>query len=276
MYLKWSIGLLFLLLPFRLFANDANQSISPVISYLLANKDRINTMPVITSYLLSSDKNLGTIMPLGDSITWDWYYGDTRPDSLRHAYRNHLWWKLQAAHYKMNFVGTRYNGSAVRPKYDGNNEGYTGWSAYQIYKNIYNWLKKNPADIILLHIGTNDSVSVSPDTAVQYVSLILDEIDRFEKDNHRNIKVVLAKIILYPKEADWVKTYNNKLGNMAQNRIGRGDNIVIVDMLNGAGINFSKDLIDGIHPTNCGYEKMANLWFKALTGKPAPKLKSCY
>jgi hypothetical protein len=118
MHLRWTISLLLLLLPFRLLANDANLSVSPIISYLLTGKKLPNTMPVITSYLLSKDKDLGTIMPLGDSITWDWYYGDTRPDSLRHAYRNHLWWKLKAEHYKMNFVGSRYNGGAVRPSYD--------------------------------------------------------------------------------------------------------------------------------------------------------------
>ncbi|MCK5685424.1 hypothetical protein KAJ27_14930, partial [bacterium] len=32
------------------------------------------------------------IMPLGDSITWDWYYNDIRTDAELSGYRNHLWY----------------------------------------------------------------------------------------------------------------------------------------------------------------------------------------
>ena len=49
--------------------------------------------------------------------------------------------------------------------------------------------------------------------------------------------------------------------------------IKIMDMENGAGIDYRDDIKDGTHPNNCGYEKMANVWFKALTGKGSPGLK---
>jgi len=35
-------------------------------------------------------------------------------------------------------------------------------------------------------------------------------------------------------------------------------------MERGAGFDYSKDLIDGIHPTNTGYKKMAKVWYGAL------------
>ena len=49
--------------------------------------------------------------------------------------------------------------------------------------------------------------------------------------------------------------YNRRLGTMAQRRIDRGDDLMVVNMESGAGLNYSRDLVDGIHPTNCGYEK---------------------
>ena len=46
------------------------------------------------------------IMPLGDSITYDNYSGDTRPSSIRTSYRSHLWWELQDNGYNVDFVGS--------------------------------------------------------------------------------------------------------------------------------------------------------------------------
>ncbi len=239
-------------------------SIAPIVSYLLSD---------------SEDKKLGRIMPLGDSITWDWYYKDIRPNSQLHAYRNHLWWKLKDKKYKMDFVGSRSNGSAIHPSFDGDNEGYTGESCTYIKSNIYRWLSNNPADTILLHIGTNDSVMHSPATAVYHTEQILNQIDRFERDRNVKIKVILAKIIKLYRNGDrgynWVLDYNHRLATMAQRRIDAGDSLIVVDMENGAGLDYSRDLIDGIHPTNCGYEKMANVWYTALTRKDAPTLTSC-
>ena len=51
---------------------------------------------------------------------------------------------------------------------------------------------------------------------------------------------------------------------MAQQRIDNGDKIVIVDMENGAGLNYSSDMRDPAHPTDTGYNKMATVWFNAL------------
>ena len=262
---------LLVLLPLQLFSGSTNQtnttsvSIAPIISYLLSN---------------SEDKNLGRIMPLGDSITWDWHYSDSRPNSQLHAYRSHLWWKLKDKKYKMDFVGSRSNGSAIRPSFDGNNEGYTGQSCTYIESNIYKWLSNNPADTILLHIGTNDSGIHSPARAVYHTEQILNQIDRFERNKKVKVKVILAKIIKLYRNGngsyDWVIDYNRKLGIMAKKRIDKGDNLMVVNMETGAGLNYSRDMIDGIHPTNCGYEKMATVWYEALTGKDAPGLKSCY
>jgi len=203
------------------------------------------------------------IMPLGDSITWDWYYTDSRSDAYRHGYRDDLWYKLQDADYSVDFVGSRHNGGAVSPSYDGHNQAYTGWTSHQIADNMYGYLGANTPDIILLHIGTNDSAFGSTSHGVAGVERILNEIDRFENNKDVKIKVILAQIINLQKNPSWITSFNNKLVTMAQQRIANKDDIVLVNMHSAVGGN----LIDRIHPNTTGYAKMATVWFNAL--KPA-------
>jgi len=200
------------------------------------------------------------IMPLGDSITWDWHYGDSRTDAQRNGYRNDLWYKLKASGYNVDFVGSRHNGGAVRPRYDGDNEGYTGWTTYQIADRVYGFLRHSKPNIVLLHIGTNDSMYRSGAAAVEGVESILDEIDRYERNYHVEISVILAYIIQLRKAPGWVNDFNNHLKIMARNRIANGDKLLMVDMYHAVGNN----LVDGIHPTSTGYAKMATVWYKAV------------
>jgi len=193
-------------------------------------------------------------MPLGDSITFDWHYSDPRNNTQRHGYRNHLWYKLQAAKYDVDFVGTLHNGSAVNPSFDGHHQGYTGFTTHQIASLVYSKLQSTSPDIILLHIGTNDSMSYSP-YDMTGLEKILNQIDLYEKNHHKDITVILARIIPLPKAGSWVTNFNRSLDTMVANRISAGDNIIKVNM------NTISSLIDGIHPTDSGYHQMANIWF---------------
>lgn len=217
---------------------------------------------------LSVLKGETRIMPLGDSITWDAYHTDNRSNSERSSYRNYLWYKLKDIEYSANFVGSQSGGGKVEPYFDGDNEGHHGWSSYEIAESVYHFLAMNPPDVILLHIGTNDWDS-SPDG----VEHILDEIDRFENDNDMHIGVILARIINRNPKMSLLSDFNRNIDAMAHNRIHNGDDIKIVNMENGAGIDYRADIADGTHPNDCGYEKMANVWFSALTGKGSPGLK---
>jgi len=191
------------------------------------------------------------IMPLGDSIT-------------EGSYRYYLWSLLvNSGHNNVNFVGSlykMYNNTTVDSRvYDQDHEGHFGWRDDQIAASVYGWLQQNPPDIILLHIGTN-GLEESP----AHVADILNEIDRYESNYSRHIKVILARIINRNPYSALTSTFNSNVAAMAQTRINSGDDIVIVDMENGAGINYSTDMYDDKHPNEYGYQKMANLWFSTL------------
>ncbi|HHH37641.1 MAG TPA: hypothetical protein ENK77_03385 [Epsilonproteobacteria bacterium] len=217
---------------------------------------------------VSAAEGTTKIMPLGDSITWDDYHGDKRSDSERSAYRNYLWYKLKEIGYDANFVGSQSGGQDIKPYFDHDHEGHSGYTSHQIAENVYDYLRMNTPDVILLHIGTNDW-----DTSPSGVEDILSEIDQFENNNNVHIKVILARIINRNPKTSLISNFNSNLESMARNRINSGDDIEIVDMEHDAGINYGSDLRDGTHPDNCGYEKMANVWFSALTGKGSPGLK---
>jgi hypothetical protein len=203
------------------------------------------------------------IMLLGDSITYDNHSGDTRPSSLRTSYRQPLWLSLQMAGYSVDFVGSRVAGEAAVPSFDPDNEGYPGWTAEDIALNVYDFLTDSPADIVLLHIGTN-KLTTDP----YFIEFILDEIDRFELNNSQTVRVVLARIINRSTYSAATTQFNDNVQAMAQRRMEEGDHLTVVDMEDGAGIDYRLeplgDMYDNLHPNDTGYEKMAAVWMETL------------
>ena len=193
------------------------------------------------------------IMPLGNSITYG-YPGDE-------GYRKDLYLDLVDAGYDVDFVGSLSDGVG----FDSDHEGHIGWYTAQIRNYVYGWLVTNPADVILLHVGTNNIINGQPPAeVVAEAQDILDNIDRWQSDYEETATVILARIILTGNETinTAITTYNDELEAMASARIANGDRIIIVDMQN--ALSYPGDLIDGFHPTPTGYAKMANVWYDAL------------
>ncbi len=217
------------------------------------------------------------ILPLGDSITYDNEKGDTRPIADRIAYRYTLHNLLTSAGYAFDFVGSEDAGERyLSAEMDDNagfpgitdaqlavliSTGYSGRTSVQVTPGAY--LETHPADIILLHIGTN-SVDGSPDD----VSDILDNIRQSDPD----VYIILARIINRHPHSRVTTTFNDNVEAMVEARHDK--RIIMVDMENGAGINYCTDMApDGLHPNRFGYNKMAVVWFNALiTLNSAPEI----
>lgn len=202
------------------------------------------------------------IMPLGDSITYDNTYADDedpRPAGKRSGYRNYLWYKLQDANYSVDFVGSQVAGQDIKPPFDPDNEGHPGWTTYDIAEHTYDYMVNSQPDIVLLHIGTNDRTTTSPEG----IEIILDEIDYYEENNDARVRVFVALIIDRKEHDGRISTFNSRLNKMLQQRIAFGDDIVIVDMYHDAKLR-TTDYADNTHPNDSGYNKMANVWFNTL------------
>jgi hypothetical protein len=198
------------------------------------------------------------IMPLGDSITLGTYgTGELRPIEEITGYRAPLYFALEG--YYIDFTGGLQAGQAV-PLFDSDHEGHTpsgGITAAGVASNVYSWLEANPADVVLLHIGTN---GLTPDTSD--VEAILDEIDRYENDHGKTVTVVLAKIINSKTFRQVIRDFNNNLQTMAQSRIAGGDRIIVVDQER--ALTYPDDVYEEFHPNDSGYSKMAGVWMNAL------------
>jgi len=209
------------------------------------------------------------VMPMGNSITYDSHSGDSRPIGDRISYRFKLYQLLTATGYDFDFVGSEDAGSNYLGDEMDDNAGFPGITDDQLanlintgYNAYYNpptpvtpgpYLNYYPADIILLHIGTND-LTVSPDD----VKDILDNIRSFDSD----VYIIVARIINRRTYHAETTQFNDNVEAMVA---ARGDNrIIMVDMEDGAGIDYSTEMVDNLHPKQTGYDKMAYVWFDAL------------
>ncbi len=134
-----------------------------------------------------------------------------------------------------------------------------------------------PPDIILLHIGTNDIAppnSESPGQIAGDINNILAEIQAYEDSPTGNpITVILARIVgnrdtdpLTTNDLVQQTAVNDAIVDMAQTRIDDGDNIIIVNM---EGLTTAANIFNdtsGLHLTEEGYEAMADIWLRPLTG----------
>lgn len=221
------------------------------------------------------------IMPLGDSITRGNSSGEPDPD-YQVSYRKALWDLLVADSYEVDFVGSLNEGAAVFGDPDlADHEGHGGWRDDEIVSGrlsdpasgkLEDWLIAERPNIVLLHIGTND-IDPSPND----VKDILDLVDNYESHFGETVWVILARIINRNIYSPTTTDFNNNVENMAYDRIinpnnpAYPDNIIIVDMEDGANINYDLvmnnplgDMWNNLHPFETGYKKMANVWFSGL------------
>jgi acyl-CoA thioesterase I len=196
------------------------------------------------------------IMPLGDSIT----QGGRGSGS----YRRPLWFLLQEAGYRADFVGSQsaMQGFGVHPTdFDTDHEAHWGWRADEILARIEGWTANNRPDIVLLHIGSND-VGTGQDIG-ETVREIEGIVERLRRCNPE-VTVLLAQVIpcAEPEVTDRFRRFNAALAKSAARLGTRESPVLIVDQF--TGFNANTDTIDGIHPTEDGARKMAERWFAAL------------
>lgn len=120
-------------------------------------------------------------MPFGDSIT----------EII--CWRALLWDKLQTTPYATtNFVGSgKTENNCGNTKYDRDNEGHSGFQAINIanQNQLDGWLKTNPADVITMHLGTND---IAQGKAVPDIIKAFDKLVATMRTHNPKMKIVVC------------------------------------------------------------------------------------
>ena len=220
-----------------------------------------------------------SILPLGDSIT--------QAEVNRASYRYPLWQKLVDAEVKFDFVGShqkqqdKYSkGEPPQPEYKGmafdrDHEGHFAWATEEMFKGrdfdngsgsgkLQQWVQGYDADIVLLHLGTNDAFyRQSNESTLRDLEKIIGIL----RADNPNVTILLAQLIptkRKPGDAKAVKSLNEAIPRIAESLSMEESPIIIVDQF--SGFDAAADTYDGVHPNDQGEEKMAQVWFEAIMG----------
>jgi lysophospholipase L1-like esterase len=129
-------------------------------------------------------------------------------------------------------------------------------------------LDADKPQVVLLLEGANDLRGAAStglfDAAIERIITALRSMVRAART--RGVRVMLA---LFPPQnpagsrgegADWVPKLNVAIADLAED-----ENAVLVDLYGGLGGTPVGSIgVDGLHPTDTGYTKIANIWFDAI------------
>ena len=203
------------------------------------------------------------ILPLGDSITHGFASSDDG------GYRSQLFKLIVGGNQSVTFVGSLVNGpTQVSGKtFPRNHEGHDGWTIDPGYSTYgaggISSLTPSPAldgnpNIILLHIGTNDTGFMDAANMSTRLEALLDKIAQASPST----LIVLAQITPLGYQSSALTAYNAKIPGIVQAHAAKGQHIIGVDM---SKMPVPADIgSDNVHPNDQGYAYMAGVWYAAL------------
>ncbi|KAL8635487.1 MAG: hypothetical protein Q9228_007023, partial [Teloschistes exilis] len=195
------------------------------------------------------------IYPLGDSITKGYLSSDDN------GYRIGLQRNLAGSN--VNFMGSKTGGTMQ----DGIQQIGTKAKASEHYLD---------PNFVLVHVGTNDlNIPMDPDHAPDRLSALLDQLISDGSDP----VILVAQIINCANQATEarIQKFNEAVLGIVDQRAKAGHNVMVIDMRSIT----TADLKDGLHPTDAGYQEMADLcsgqhclqppfWAQAFPGDNKP------
>lgn len=173
--------------------------------------------------------------------------------------------------------------------------GHSGFLAINIANNkqLVGWLQRNPADVITMHLGTNDIVQQNK--PVNQIIAAFTTLVQVMRDSNPKMKIVVCPPSSHPntlrpatktKASGLTKSPGKQVAQIIP--MGMGNFNAKIQQLNAAitpwaqaanttespvwvvdqytGYSGSADNRDGIHPNAGGDDKMVNVWLPALLG----------
>lgn len=225
------------------------------LSVLIAAAMICSMFCITTVFAQDGDKSISW-MCVGDSIT----YGNKVPGGYRAPLYNL---------YKQNGIALRMvgpnnaNNGTVLPENSGH-AGYGGYYITEISNKIISWVESYRPQVVSLQLGTNDMLMNKTDKfpndkrdgAPDRLAALIDKIAATSP----NTEIFVAKIPpLNSSYNKYVTAYNASIESMVAEK---GSKVHLVDNYTALSDDLSANLqSDGIHPTQTGYDKMAQSWY---------------
>ncbi|CVL04004.1 related to acetylxylan esterase [Fusarium proliferatum] len=192
------------------------------------------------------------LMPLGGSVT----YGVGSSDG--NGYRKVLQDLLLANGYKVCMVGSRKAGLMHNNK----NEGWRGYRLDQIESKARRSVASLKPNLFTINAGSNDCIQNHKLDAFGHR---MDNLLEYLWETSPLSTVVLSTLLLNVDEQvnSRVQDINSCLRDLVVLKEAEQKRIVLADMYSTKGPEV-EDLMDGTHPKDDGYSKMAHIWFEAI------------
>ncbi|KAK3216783.1 hypothetical protein GRF29_1g930039 [Pseudopithomyces chartarum] len=216
------------------------------LSAMIASRDDDPIVPGHSNFPLR-------ILPLGASITW----GQKSSDG--NGYRGHLRDMLQKRSTVVDMVGTMKSGNMP----DNDNEGHPGVRLDQVAVWAKQDIKFLPS-LILINVGTNDVLFESPQFPLSEIGERMDNLVTYLFNSIPDVTIVVSKLLPSSnKDADdrIRNIVNPQYEDVVINHQKDKQRIVLADLYSALTV---EDLVDGIHPTDEGYKKLADVWLSAI------------
>ncbi|KAJ5388039.1 carbohydrate esterase family 3 protein [Penicillium cosmopolitanum] len=191
-------------------------------------------------------------MPLGGSVT--------RGVGSSHGagYRKPLLQLLKDQGINSCMVGSRKDGSIPNNEH----EGWRGFRIDEIEKKAKKSVKRLSPDIFMVNAGSNDCIQVfNTAEAGRRMSQMLDYLWLACPQS----TILLSTLIpnADPQVDSVVRDLNDQFHALTEKNKDEKKKILLVDMHSSEGPE-AHELVDGIHPDDGGYEKMAELWVRGI------------
>jgi lysophospholipase L1-like esterase len=186
------------------------------------------------------------IMALGDSISRG------HGDPYWNGYRSDLRARLARVGLRPNFVGPWADGAG-----DNNHAGTSGARIDQISAQVPQLMRNYQPDVVLLMAGAND-VGQRYDlaSASSRMTALIKRIRQFRPTARVFVATIPAWAAAERKpEVDLMNaSIREAVSDLTDPQVSLVPNHIV-------GRDTAKDLSDGVHPTRCGYAKLAYVWF---------------
>jgi lysophospholipase L1-like esterase len=192
-------------------------------------------------------------MPLGGSIT----YGVGSSDG--NGYRKALRDLLHPHNYTVTMVGSRRSGTMTNNEH----EGWRGFRIDQIENKSRASLEAYRPNLVTVNAGSNDCIQ---DLEIDSFGVRLESmLEHLWSVSSCSTIVLSTLLVALDKEVDSrVRMANKQIRKSVEVLAGQGRRITLADMYGPGGPDLD-DLIDGVHPNDLGYRKMADIWYKGVT-----------
>ncbi|KAI0100209.1 SGNH hydrolase-type esterase domain-containing protein [Nemania sp. FL0031] len=207
-------------------------------------------------FLQNPAKAAGTkrlrLMALGGSVT----YGLGSTDKL--GYRRKLCELLRADGYHVDLVGSRQTSSSQNDAH----EGWRGSRIDQIATKARRSVPLHMPDIFTINAGSNDCLQ---DFHINQSGERMAQLLEYLWSACPASTIILSTLLVNQDRSaeSRVGLINQHLRILAGQKAAENKKMVLVDMHTPEGPQLS-DLVDGTHPNDEGYDKMARIWYRGI------------